>query len=89
MNSKPSNQNSENSKTSKTSKNNLMTLASEVEKLKYEILHGCFDENSEIGALKLEIKEIKDIVINNNCNQLCLTELTDDEKENILKIILM
>ena len=63
---------------------NLIDLASKVEKLKYEILHGCFDDNSEINLLKLKIEEIEDLIKNDQCKQLCLTELTDEEKTIIL-----
>ena len=64
--------------------NELMDIASKVEKLKYEIIHGYHIDETSIEKLREEIVNIQELIINNPCNQLCLTELTDEEKENII-----
>ena len=67
--------------------NELMDIASRIEKLKYEIIHGYYTDEDVLKIIEEKIVNLEDLVKNNTCNQLCLTELTDDEKENINNFI--
>jgi len=72
---------------------NVTDLAQKVEKLRYEILHGCQTDDSNIIKNILDkIKELENQIeeANNDnvyCKQMCLIELTEEEKEALFPIL--
>jgi len=72
---------------------NVTDLAQKIEKLRYEILHGCQTEDSNVIKDILEkIKElenqIQEIINDTSCKQTCLIELTEKEKDTLSQILI-
>jgi hypothetical protein len=75
-----------------TYNNELVDLASKIEKLKYEIIHGYYTTEEEIIKTIYEKinelgKQIQVLINDKTCNQVCLMNLTDEEKKNLSKTV--